>query len=125
VVGEPVGRGPQRRGKSDETVQNYIRDILTVSIESSPKQTNKRNRPTVNKNGHREMGVCNLGSSTEINDCCKEDNPMCQPLFARMGELLLQDVTVNRATSCIKGRCCESEGVVHERCECVRVCMCV
>ena len=46
-------------------------------MKSSPKQMNKGDRPTVNKNGHREkvnVGVCNLGSSTEMNGC-KEDKP--------------------------------------------------
>lgn len=55
--------------------------LLTVSMESSfSGQT--RDRPTVNKNGHREkvdVGVCNLGSSTEMNGC-KEDNTICQRL---------------------------------------------
>jgi hypothetical protein len=48
-----------------------------------PSRQIKEDRPTVNKNGHREkvnVGVCNLGSSTEMNSC-KEDSPICQRLF--------------------------------------------
>jgi hypothetical protein len=45
-------------------------------------KTNKSNRPTVNKNGHREKvsaGVCNLGSSTVMNGC--KDKPTGQRLL--------------------------------------------
>jgi hypothetical protein len=58
---------PSTAMKSRKLYPGYI---LTINIESSPKHTNERDRPTVNKNGHREkvkVGVCNLGSSREMN----------------------------------------------------------
>lgn len=94
TIDQCIGRGTLRKVHGDRVHfafrrvpqgnrADYIRDELTVSVESSPEQTNKRDRPTVNKNGHREkvnVGVCNLGSSTEMNGC-KKDSPTCQRLF--------------------------------------------
>jgi hypothetical protein len=91
TINQRIGRGTLRKVHGDRVhfafrrvpqgnCANYIRDELTVSIDSSPEQTNKRDKPTVNKNGHREkvnVGVCNLGSSTEMNGC-REDSPKCQ-----------------------------------------------
>jgi hypothetical protein len=60
---------------------HYIRHISRQHGIIAPKK-DKSNRPTVNKNGHREKvsaGVCNLGSSTEMNGY--KDNPTGQRLL--------------------------------------------